>query len=208
MRARPVTRYLVATATVAVLAITTLGADAAYKTLDGKRVKTLTLTAVAPAQTHDTNLVAGNGDVEFLLKTAKQKPPITETDPVNCKPPACSRLTFVYLPALGVRNKDLMLSTTWTNPAADIDLYFVELRNGRSSEVEHCATSGPPSEKIFVPARRLTAGRTYALVAYFFRTANETVTTKVQMGVPSSIKKTVPASVDDGMVGANLNCAL
>ncbi|MGB8652219.1 MAG: hypothetical protein WCD35_16340 [Mycobacteriales bacterium] len=183
-------RYVTAAALVAALVAGTSGAQAAYPVLDGKRVKVLTLTASGGVQDNDKEMAS-----------------LSPSDRVSCTAPRCSRLTFTYLPAKGVRNRDLMFSVTWTNPASDIDLYVAEVaRNGDSSEVGHCAGAGQPSEKVFVKASALKPGKTYALIVDWFRSINETAHAKVEIGVPSSIKTTVPAAVESQT--QNVNCTL
>ncbi len=184
-------RLATAATLVGALALSISGAEAAATpTLDGKKVKVLTLTATAAVQDHDSDQVTTL---------------VNDSDPTQCVAPACSRLTFTYKPAKGVKG-DLMLTSTWTNPAADIDLYFAEvLKDGSSAEIANCASAGGPSEKIFVEASALKPGKKYALIAFFFRTANETVNTKVEIAVPNSIKTSVPAAADEL---ADANCTL
>ena len=181
-------RLLTAAALVGTLALSLSGAEAATPVLDGKKVKVLTLTAAGGAQTHDQELAS-----------------IETVDKTNCAMPRCARIPFTYKPAKGVKG-DLMLTVTWTNPASDIDLYFAEVgKGGSSSQISDCASFGGPSEKIFVPAAELKAGKTYVLVADFFRSANETIKAKVEIAVPNAKKTTVPAAADEI---ADLNCTL
>ncbi len=183
------TRLITAAVLAGGLALSVSGASAADATLDGAKTTSLEVTAAAAAQSHDANLVS-----------------LDDVDVVNCKPGAeCSVLTFLYKPAKGVKG-DLMMGATWSNPASDMDLYFAEvLKDGSREEIGHCASAGGPSEKLFVPADALKVGKTYAVVTYFFRSAAETVTSKVEINVPDSTKTTVPADADEFTA---LNCTL
>lgn len=184
-------RLLLAPVLIGALAFMSTGADAAAKTLDGKKVKKLSITASGGAQANDADLVTGLIDAP---------------DRTACKMPRCARLTFKYLPAKGVKG-DLMFTVTWANPLSDIDLYVGELaKDGSSSEIGHCAGAGTASEKLFIPKSSLKPGKYYVLVVDFFRSLNETATGTVEIGVPNSIKNTVPSSVD-GQV-QNMNCTL
>ena len=175
---------------VGVLALASAHADAATKTLDGKKTKKLSITASGGAQDHDSDLVTGL---------------VSGGDRTECEMPRCARLEFTYLPAKGVKNGDLMFTATWSNPASDIDLYVGEVaKDGSSSELTHCAGAGTASEKVFIPKADLKPGKKYVLVLDFFRSLNETVTGTVEIGVPNSIKTTVPAAAD-GKV-QNINC--
>ncbi len=180
---------LITAATIAgALLLSMSGAQAAPPTLDGKKIKVLELTAVGAPQANDADQAS-----------------LDDVDRTNCVAPRCSRLEFVYKPAKGIVG-DLMLTTTWTNPTSDIDLYFGEvLKDGSSVELGHCASAGNPSEKLFVEAKTLKKGKKYVLVADFFRTANETVKSKVEIAVPDSTKTTIPADVDEF---TSLNCTL
>jgi hypothetical protein len=176
---------------VGALALMSTGADAAAKTLDGKKIKKLTITANGGAQANDADLVTGLVDAP---------------DRTACAMPRCARLTFKYLPAKGVKG-DLMFTVTWTNPLSDVDLYVGEIaKDGSSSEIGHCAGAGTASERLFIPKSQLKSGKYYVLVVDFFRSLNETATGTVEIGVPNSIKATVPAAVD-GQV-QNINCTL
>ncbi|MDP9183423.1 MAG: hypothetical protein M3P04_11685 [Actinomycetota bacterium] len=184
-------RLILAPVLVGALALMSSGAGAATKTLDGKKVKKLTITASGGAQANDADLVTGLLDAP---------------DRTDCAMPRCARLTFKYLPAKGVKG-DLMFSVNWANPLSDIDLYVGEIaKDGSSTEIGHCAGFGTTSEKLFIPKSQLKSGKQYVLVVDFFRSLNETATGTVQIGVPNTIKTTVPTSVD-GQV-QNINCTL
>ncbi len=183
MRARTV----LASVLVGALAVLSSTADAAPKSMDGKKVKKLSITANGGAQDHDQDFA----DLESADRT-------------ECAMPRCARLPFVYKPVKGV-NGDMLFSLKWTNPLSDIDLYVGEVaKDGSTSEVAHCAGFGTATEKVFLPKSELKPGRTYVLVIDFFRSLNETVTGTVEMGAANSIRTTVPAAAD-GQI-QNINC--
>lgn len=176
-------RLLTAAAVTGVLTLATVGAHAATPVLDGKKVKVLTLTTVAAPQDHDADLVTGS------LGTGPAR--------VSCVAPRCARLPFRYQPAKGVTGNVAFL-LTWTVPVADIDLYVAEIgKDGSSTQLAGCGASFGTSEKIYLPAASFKPGKTYALIADFYRTVNETVKASVTMPGSSAMKTTVPANVDN-----------
>lgn len=153
------------------------GAQAAPPVLDGKKVKVLTKTGVGPATTAHP--------VSF--------------DEIACEDDTkCLRLPFVYAPAKGVKG-DLLFTATWTNPAADFDVYIIETnpKNKAESVVGRCASALTTSEKVFLPASSLRPGRHYRMVVGYYLPLGDTVKTKVQIAVPSTIPNTVPAQADE-----------
>lgn len=179
-------RLATATVLMGLLAVSTAGAQAATPVLDGKKVKVLTLTASGGTQDHDTDMVTD------LAKDPTGPSP----DRTQCAAPRCGKLRFTYKPAKGVKG-DLMFTLNWTNQASDMDLYVAEVaKDGSLSDIGHCGGVGGTSEKVFLPASSLKSGKSYVLVADFFRSVNDTVTGKVQIGAPSTVKTTVPAQVD------------
>ncbi len=180
-------RLITAAVVAAGLAVSVSGAQAATPTLDGKKVKSLSLTASGGAQSNDKDQVA-----------------LESSDRLACAAPRCAKLTFTYAPAKGLSNADLMFTATWANPASDIDLYVGELdKRGNATDIGHCGGTGTTSEKVFIPKSALKAGKTYVVVVDFFRSVNETATGKVEIGVPNSIKSTVPAAVDAALFPVN-----
>jgi hypothetical protein len=164
----------------------TVGASAAPKTLDGKKIKTLTLSASGGLQDHDDSNVT---DLPHVLDTLP--------DRADCKAPRCAKLPFVYKPAKGVKG-DVMFAITWSNPLTDYDLYVAEVdRDGTTTSVGafHCGGTGGTSEKVFVPRGTFKAGKTYAMVVDFYRSVNDTVHGTVTMG-PSTVSHPVPAQAD------------
>lgn len=178
------------------LAVMTTGAGAATpKTLDGKKVKKLTLVASGGTQDHD----------ETNVTEALDAP-----DRADCAPPRCAKLPFVWKPAKGVKG-DVMFTITWSNPATDYDLYVAEVaRDGSTSTLDgqSCGGTGGTSEKVFVTKDKFKPGKTYAMVVDFYRSVNDTVNGTVEMGVPSTIKHPVPDQYDGQFPGTlfKVNC--
>jgi hypothetical protein len=184
------TRVLLVAAAAVTLGLTLTSANAAPPTLDGKKVKTVTLTAVGPQQDHDSDFVTG-----FAGGPAR----------VDCTAPRCARKDFIYKPAKGVKG-DVMFEAKWTLPAADIDLYVAEVaKDGSPSELAHCGAAAGTSEKIFVDSSSLKSGKRYAIILDFYRTANESVTATATMPGTNSTKTTAPAAVDSNQP---VNCGL
>jgi len=197
-------RLVVLPVVVAGLVLSLSGAEAATRTLDGKKVKSLSITANGGAQendlwnAYDVVAVASQGTADSLPA------PIKRVAPEECTPPTCAVLDFVYKPAKGIKG-GLMFTATWSNPASDIDLYAAQYeRDGSKTVLKQCAGAGSTTEKVYLAPSDLKPGRRYALILQFFRSANETATGKVQINVPSTIGNslTLPGIGDD----ANLNC--
>ena len=167
------------------LAASTALAGTAPATLDGKTVKSLTTTVETTAQTNDTDIA--------LSDTATR---------IQCAAPRCSVLPFVYAPAKGVKG-DVLFSVKWSNDVSDIDLFVVEQAKSTRVKVASCGGSAGTSEKIFLPAGTLKKGKSYALIADFYRTPGEKVTSTVTMPGQNTVATTVPASADFGV-----NCTL
>lgn len=198
------TRLVLVPAVVAGLVLSMSGAQAAPKTIDGKKVKSLTITASGGAQSNDAWTVydlVGSADEGAANQLPQQAHRIA---PGDCAAPTCANLDFVYKPAKGVKG-GLMFTASWTNPASDIDLYVVRYeKDGSRTDIGHCGGSSSATEKVYLAPADLTPGRKYALVLQFYRSLNETVTGKVEINVPSSIKNTVDAPVLGDPV--NVNC--
>jgi hypothetical protein len=180
---------------VAGLALGLTNAQAATKTLDGKKVKTLTLTAAGGTQDHDETNVTEVLDAP---------------DRADCESPRCAKLTFIWKPAKGVKG-DVLFSITWSNPLSDYDLYVAEVaKDGTTTTLadQSCGGTGGTSEKVFVTKDKFKAGRTYAMVVDFYRSVNDTVKGTVQMGVKSTLKHPVPDQYDGQFPGTlfKVNC--
>jgi hypothetical protein len=191
-----IVRLAVAATVAAGLALSATGAQAAKPpVLDGKKTKVLTLKAVAGPQTHDADLP--DTDLNF-------------PDRLNCDKATCATLDFVYAPAKGVKTVGLAFEATWATPVlTDIDLYVGAVdRYGEATEVDggHCGAGYGTHERVWLSKATFKPGKTYRVVAYFYRTAGETVTTKVTFNGANQIPSTVPAEAD-GVVYP-INCGL
>ena len=189
-------RLATAAVLIGVLAASASGAQAAGpKVLDGKKVKVLTLTAAAGLQDHDSDNVTE-------LKDA-----LNPGDRADCAPPRCAKLLFVYKPAKGVKG-NVAFDLTWTNVASDFDLYVASIeRDGTATTMDQCGGSGGSHEKVYLDASNFKAGKTYALVADFYRSVNDTVTGHVTMPGADQVKKTAPDPGGFGLT-SNVNCTL
>jgi hypothetical protein len=190
-----IARLALAATVAAGLALSTAGADAASPVLDGKKTKVLTMTAVAGPQAHDADLP--DADLEF-------------PDRLNCDKATCAALDFVYKPAKGVKPVGLAFEASWSTPAAvDIDLYVGAVdKYGDATEIEggHCGAGYGTHERVWLGKANFKPGKTYRVVAYFYRTANETVKTQVIFNGSNRIPATVPSEAD-GVVYP-INCGL
>lgn len=185
------TRLLTAATLAGALALTLTGAEAATPTLDGKKVKVLTLKATASAQDHDSDFVTGSAGLD--------------PERVACTPPRCARLDFVYKPAKGVAG-NILFEAKWTVPAEDMDLYVAEIdKYGDATELASCGASAGTSEKVFVDRSLLKAGHKYAMIVDFYRTANESVTATATMPATNTVKTTAPAQIDNVQ---KINCGI
>lgn len=178
-------RLAIAAALAAGLALSVSGAQAATPVMDGKRVKTLTMKNAPGTKQHQ----------EAFLSY----------DATTCRDKVlCPKLTFLYNPARGAKG-GLMFTTTWTNPASDIDISVVQYdRRGNGTVVGSCGGFGNTTEKVYLSSRELKKGTKYALVVHMFRAVEEkSIISKVQMGVRSTVKTTVPDDADFA-----INCTL
>jgi hypothetical protein len=198
------TRLIVASVLAGSLAVMATGADAATKTMDGKKVKKLTITADGGAQSND-GWTAYDAVAIADQETADMLPEQVRRQGMDCKPPTCARLPFIYKPAKGVKG-GLMFTASWTNPLSDVDLYVGEVaKDGSTSDIGHCAQFGTTTEKVYLSPQDLRPGRKYVMVIQFFRSLNETVNGTVEINVPNSMKST--ASLPNVGDPLNLNCA-
>ena len=181
MRVRP---FLAVAAAAALVATMPAHAKApSYKTIDGKKVKTLTFTdATTAPQDHDQDFVAGSSD---------------RTD---CSQPRCAKFTFVYKPAKGVRNAPFSVKIAWTYPAEDYDLYVVQDNAGT---VASCGAFEGNSEVAIVTAP--APGHKYTIVIDHYRSVPDTVTATVKFPTTEKVATTVPSAVDSKQTA---NCGL
>lgn len=198
-------RILISAAVAAGLVLGVSGAEAASKTLDGKKVKKLSITANGGAQDND-GWTAYDVVATADEGTADQLPaPVKRVEAEACAAPTCASLEFVYQPAKGVKG-GLLFTATWTNPASDIDLYVMAVdKKGARTRIGSCGGFGSASEKVYLAPGDLKAGRKYALVMQFFRSLNETATGTVQINVPSTIPNTVDVP---GLGDPGVNCTM
>lgn len=161
--------------------------------LDGKKTTMLTTTFSPGAQDHDSSL-------------ATEQAPGGAVNRDDCKDPRCGRLTFTYQPAKGVKG-NLKFTINWSVPGEDFDLYVAEVgKDGSSSDIGHCGASAGTSEQVDLDSSSLKAGKTYVLIADFYRaTGGDKVTATVAFPADSTLKTTVPATADK--VGS-VNCGL
>jgi len=182
-------RLVTAVALSAGLFLSVSGAEAATPTMDGKKLKAINVTAKATLQSNDKDFVVPGGP-----------------ERVDCKAPRCSKTSFVYKPAKGVKG-GLLLTATWANTASDIDLYLAVVNPNKSlTQVGACGASAGTSEKVYVPPSTLRSGKTYIMVIDFYRTNAEVVKGKVEINVSNSTKTTVPAKAEDALI--SINCGL
>jgi len=186
-------RVLISAVLVAGLALAVPGAQAAPKTLDGKAVKTISFTAVADPAVNDATAL--QNDLDGIER-------------VTCEKPLCAYLDFVYKPAKGVKAQGLLFESSWTAPVGtDIDLYVAAVdRRGDAYEIASCGASAGTHERLYVPASAFKSGKKYRMIAYFYRSVGETVTTKVTFNAPNSVPTTVPADVETNV--GHVNCGL
>lgn len=174
-------RLVTAAAVIGALVLSISGAQAAPPVMDGKKVKVLKLHADGGTQDHDSDLVTGQ---------------VSTPDYSLCTPPKCAKLTFVYKPAKGAKG-GLLFTATWGKPISDYDLYVYELdKRGNGTRSGTCGGGIGTSEKVYLAPSNLHAGKTYVLIVNFFRSIADAVDAKIEMGVPSTIATTVPATVD------------
>lgn len=185
------TRLLVSAAGLTALAVAAPAAMAsAPPVLDGRKVKTLTLKTTSTAQDHDSDFVTSQ---------------VGNDSRVDCAAPRCAKLPFVYRPAKGVKG-GLAFTLSWTIPVSDMDLYVAELGRDGNSQVASCGASAGTSEKIYLSPGVLRPGKTYALIADFYRTPGEAVTGTVSFPGTDTVAKDFPAAVDGQLVP--VNCGL
>ncbi len=153
-------------------------------TLDGKKVTSLTQTVDAAMQANDAS-IADSAAVR-----------------VSCEMPRCSVLPFIYAPAKGASG-DILFDIKWEKATSDLDLYVAQQDKSSRTKIGSCGGTGGTTEKVFLPAGTLKKGKTYVLIADFYRTTGEKVTSTITMPGKNTVATTVPAAVD---ADANVNC--
>lgn len=170
MRYRPIFAAAAAAALVA-----TLPAHAsAVKTLDGKKVKSLTFKDVVASPS--------DNDADYATNTG---------DRTLCSPPRCSKFTFLFKPAKGVKYGAFSARISWTYPVEDYDLYIVQDNAG---QIATCGAAAGTSEAVVVSDP--VPGHKYTVVIDHYRTLPDTVTATVNFPATDKIASTVPTSAE------------
>jgi hypothetical protein len=178
MRARS---SIIIAAAAAVLA--TIPAHATTQTLDGKKTKSLTFKDVISApQDHDSDIASS-------------------ADRTQCSPPRCSKFTFVYKPAKGVKRGPFSVRIAWTIPVEDFDLYVTQDNGGA---VAQCGAGAGTSETAVVASP--LPGHRYTVVIDHFRALVDTVTATVTFPAQAKVATYAPGAVDDKV--EPINCGL
>lgn len=171
MRIRPLVTLAAAAAVAAALP-----AHAASPTIDGKKTKTLTFKdVVAAPQDNDADYAA-----------------LTSTDRTRCTRPRCSKFTFLFKPAKGVKRGPMSVRIAWTAPVEDYDLYVVQDNAG---VVGQCGAAAGTSETVVVPTP--APGHRYTVVIDHYRAVPDTVTATVAFPATAKIATTAPGAVDN-----------
>jgi hypothetical protein len=171
MRYRPILAVAAAAALVATLPAHAGG----IKTLDGKKVKSLTFSDVVSAPQ--------DNDKDFASTSS--------SDRTVCTPPRCSKFTFLFKPAKGVKYGAFSAKITWTYPVEDYDLYIVQDNAG---DVGHCGAGAGTSEVVVISDPM--PGHKYTVVIDHYRAVPDTVTATVTFPAASKVATAVPDSVD------------
>jgi hypothetical protein len=170
MRYRPI----LAAAAAAALVATMPAHAAGVKTLDGKKVKSLTFKDVVAS--------ASDNDADFVTSTG---------DRTQCSPPRCSKFTFLFKPAKGVKYGAFSARISWTVPVQDYDLYIVQDNAG---DVGHCGAAAGTSEVVVISDP--VPGHKYTVVIDHYRTVPDTVTATVSFPATDKVVTTVPSSAE------------
>jgi hypothetical protein len=178
MRYRPL-MALAAAATV----IATMPAHAAgTKTLDGKKVRSLSFAdTIAAPQDNDKDFVA-----------------VTASDRTQCAEPRCSKFAFRFAPAKGVTSRSFSVKISWTFPVEDYDLYVTQAKGGT---VGSCAAGAGMSETVVVNGA--LPKHVYTVVVDHYRTLPDTVKVSVTFPAKDYVTK---ATGDPG--GQPVDCGL
>jgi hypothetical protein len=189
MRYRPV---LAVALTAAVMAA--LPANAATKTLDGKKTKVITFTAKSSPQDNDSNLATDFSDL------VKSTPTSRPADMSKCPKTRCLFYSFKYAPAKGVKRGPLSVKISWTIPGQDYDLYVFQ----SGGDVGHCGASVGTSEVVVVDVAR--PGKVVNVIIDQFRAVPDTVTGKISFPAKDKVGSTAPSQPDNA--GLPTNCGL
>jgi len=177
MRYRPM---MALAATAAVIAAMPAHA-AGVKTLDGKKVKSLSFAdKITAPQDNDKDIAS-----------------LSSSDRTVCKEPRCSKFNFRFAPAKGVKSRSVSVKISWTIPGEDYDLYVVQAGGGT---VGQCAAGAGTSETVVVNA---LPKHVYTVVVDHYRALPDTVTVSVKFPGTDSVGK---VSGDPG--GQPVDCGL
>lgn len=176
MRYRPMLALAATAAVVAALPVHAAG----VKTLDGKKVKTLTFADKITAPQDNDDAVLDTGD-----RTA-------------CAEPRCSKFSFRYLPAKGVKRGPFSVKISWTTPAEDYDLYVVQDNAGI---VGQCAAGAGTSEAVVIS--RPVPKHVYTIVIDHYRALPDTVSVNVKFPTTQKIVNVAPAAVENNVEAVN-----
>lgn len=181
------TRLVLAATVLGAVSLLLPSAVAGPVVLDGKKTKKLTLTATATQQAHDQDFAGSDGER------------------VDCEPPRCATLPFIYQPAKGVKG-DVLFTLTWSGPVSDFDLYIASVDKKRRTQLATCGAATGNREKVFLSAGTMKKGKPYLLIVDFYRTPGETVTATAEMPGQDTVAKTLPEAADGAVF--KFNCAL
>jgi hypothetical protein len=183
MRFRPIAAVAVAAA-----AAVALPAHAAAPVLDGKAHKVLSFKdAITAAQDNDKDIAS-----------------LAASDRTACAEPRCSKFSFRYKPAKGVRKGPFSARIAWSYPFEDYDIYVVQDNAG---DVGHCGASAGTSETVVVA--KPVPGHVYTVVVDHYRAVPDTVNVTVAFPTKQKIATTAPSVVETNPVlGLPVNCGL
>lgn len=187
MRYRP----MVAIAAAAAIAAA-MPAQAAVKTLDGKKTKAISFSLKTSPQSNDVNAVSDQ---------VPTSTPVSRPANINdCPKTRCLRYTFKYAPAQGVKAGPFSVRIAWTIPGQDYDLYVVT----GGGDVGHCGASAGSSETVVIdiPQRN----KTYTVIVDQFRAAPDTIKGSITFPAKNAIGSTAPGDPDGS--GIPVNCGL
>jgi hypothetical protein len=166
MRYRPLMTVAAVAAVIAALPAHAGG----IKTLDGKKVKSLSFAdKITTPQDNDKDFVA-----------------VTSSDRTQCAEPRCSKFSFRYAPAKGVKGHTFSVKITWTYPVEDYDLYVVQDKAGA---VGQCGAGAGTSETVVVSSA--LPKHVYTVVVDHYRAVPDTVDVSVTYPAKDSIPSLV-----------------
>lgn len=164
MRYRP----LMAVAAVAAVVATLPAHAAGMKTLDGKKVKSLSFAdKITSPQDNDKDIAS-----------------LSASDRTVCKEPRCSKFNFRFAPAKSVKSRSFSVKISWTIPGQDYDLYVVQARGGT---VGQCAAGAGMSETVVVTGA--LPKHVYTVVVDHYRALPDTVSVSVNFPATDSVTK-------------------